>query len=120
MKITGSLVVCAGAALFTAGALVFNEGSSSPSPAAAVAPGGAAQVEITGFSFAAAPVAPGSTVVVANRDPEPHTVTASDGAFDTGQIATGTAVSFVAPTVPGTYQFVCAIHPSMHGQLVVA
>ncbi len=82
--------------------------------------GAATQIEISGFAFASAPVAPGATVVAANRDAEPHTVTAIDGAFDSGQIATGNAVSFAAPSAPGTYEFVCTIHPSMSGQLVVA
>ena len=50
---------------------------------------------------------------------EPHTVTAADGSFDSGQIPSGNAVSFVAPSAPGTYQFVCTIHPSMQGQLIV-
>ena len=131
MKLTGSLVVIAGAGLFVAGALVLNDGSSPASSAAPVAPaageaagaaetGAATQIEISGFAFASTPVAPGATVVAANRDAEPHTVTAIDGAFDSGQIATGNAVSFAAPSAPGTYEFVCTIHPSMSGQLVVA
>ena len=65
------------------------------------------------------PVAPGSSVVAANRDAEPHTVTAADGSFDSGPIGSGLAVSFAAPAAPGTYAFVCTIHPSMTGQLVV-
>ncbi len=132
MKLTGSLVVIAGAGLFTAGALVLNDGSSpassaAPGPSAAAeatgvagAAGAAPQIEISGFAFASTPVAPGTTVVAANRDAEPHTVTAVDGAFDSGQIATGNAVSFAAPPTPGTYEFVCTIHLSMSGQLVVA
>ena len=49
----------------------------------------------------------------------PHTVTASDGEFDSGQIPSGNAVAFIAPSTPGTYQIVCTIHPSMDGELVV-
>ena len=57
--------------------------------------------------------------MAANRDAEPHTVTAVDGSFDSGPIGSGLAVSFAAPAAPGTYAFVCTIHPSMTGQLVV-
>lgn len=121
MKITGSLIVCATAGLFTAGALILDDGPARPAAASAQqSAASGTQVEISGFSFAAAPVAPGSTVVAANRDAEPHTVTAADGSFDSGQIPSGNAVAFVAPSAPGTYQIVCTIHPSMSGQLVVA
>lgn len=63
-------------------------------------------------------VAPGASVTVANLDGEPHTVTADDGSFDQG-VDGGASAAFVAPATPGTYSFVCRIHPSMHGQIVV-
>ena len=116
MKLTGSLIVCAAAGLFTAGALLFDD---APAPAQPGAASGGTQIEISGFAFASSPVAPGSSVVAANRDAEPHTVTAADGSFDSGPIGSGLAVSFAAPAAPGTYAFVCTIHPSMTGQLVV-
>ncbi len=64
-------------------------------------------------------VAPGGTVTVVNNDSAPHTATARDGSFNTGNIAAGDTGSFTAPTEPGTYQFFCAVHPSMTGTLVV-
>ena len=70
MKLTASLIVCAAAGLFTAGALLFDD---APAPAQ---PLSGTQIEISGFAFASSPVAPGSSVVAANRDAEPHTVTA--------------------------------------------
>jgi plastocyanin len=120
MKLTGSLIVCAAAGLFTVGALVLNDGSTTTA-ASSGGPevGPTTQVEISDFTFAAAPVAPGSTVTVANRDGESHTLTAANGSFDTGQIPSGKAVAFLAPSAPGTYQIVCTIHPSMHSELVV-
>src|SRR5262245_20955235 len=120
MKLTGSFIVCVGAGLFTAGALVLNDGSPSAGSSSRPEVGPTTQVEISDFAFTGTPVAPGSAVTVANRDGQPHTLTASNGAFDTGQIPSGKAVAFIAPSAPGTYEIVCTIHPSMHGQLVVA
>jgi plastocyanin len=55
-------------------------------------------------------------VQVTNLDRAPHTV--SGDAFDVGLDPGGTA-TFVAPTAPGTYSFVCFVHPTMTGELVV-
>jgi plastocyanin len=120
MNITGSLVVCVTATAFTATTLLVNP-DPSPAPAAAPAAEGAASSEITisQFAFSNATVPAGATVTVTNLDGVEHTVTATDGTFDSGVVASTAAVAFVAPTAPGTYSFVCAIHPSMSGQLNV-
>lgn len=78
-------------------------------------------ISIEGFAFSPPDaVAGGSPIAVTNLDGAEHTLTAVDGAFDTGSIGQGQSVSFAAPTAPGTYEFFCAIHPSMTGQLVVS
>jgi plastocyanin len=73
-------------------------------------------------------VQPGTRVTVANVGGLPHTLTAVDGAFDTGRIEPGAEegrfagehATFVV-TAPGTYAFLCEIHPqAMQGTLVVA
>ena len=61
----------------------------------------------------------GAAVEVSNADGTAHTLTARDGAFDTGAVDAGTTVAFTAPAAPGTYDYFCAIHPSMTGSLVV-
>ena len=131
-RITGSLVVCLAAASFTAGALLFADDSprqtaAAPVPAAAAAaPAGAtapvtpAVMTIADFGFSPLTVAPGATVTVTNADGVPHTVTAVGGEFASGLIDPGASVAFVAPTQPGTYTFVCDVHPTMQGTLVVA
>ena len=61
-------------------------------------------------------VSVGTTVTWTNHDPTPHTVTGHD--FDTGaleQNGSG-AVSF---DTPGTFDYFCAIHPTMQGRVVV-
>lgn len=117
MKITGSLIVCAVAAGFTATALLINPDPAQPSTAAAI--GASQEIAISQFTFSSAAVAPGATLTVDNLDGVEHTVTATDGSFDSGVVAAGGAVGLVAPAVPGVYSFFCAIHPSMTGQLTV-
>ena len=46
-------------------------------------------------------------------------MTATDGAFESGLMAGGVTFSQVFDT-PGTYDYVCAIHPEMRGTVTVA
>lgn len=78
-----------------------------------------ASVVIKDYRFDDLTAAPGERVVVADEDPEAHTLTSVDGAFDTGSFDRDEPGSFTAPTEPGTYEFVCEIHPSMTGTLTV-
>ena len=57
------------------------------------------------------------SVTVQNEDGTNHSVTADDGAFDTGRFDSGTKQLDV--TEPGTYTYHCAVHPFMTGKLVV-
>lgn len=85
------------------------------------APQPAAAVTIAGFDFGAPlSVGPGASITVTNADGVPHTLTANDGAFDTGAVPANGAVPISAPTEPGVYQFFCTIHPSMQGTLTVS
>ena len=121
-RITGSLVVCTTAGLFALGALLLDPSPSAAppvAPAARAAQPPAAPLVIADFRFAAVTARPGAAVAVANRDGDEHTVTAADGSFDV-RVRGGASATFTAPTKPGTYAFVCAIHPSMRGRLVVA
>jgi plastocyanin len=78
-------------------------------------------ISISMFDFSPARliVVPGELIHVTNRDYVDHTVTASDGKFNTGDIGHGQTVSFTAPMTPGTYDYDCSIHPFMRGVLVV-
>jgi plastocyanin len=60
----------------------------------------------------------GDTVVWTNKDFFPHTVTAEDRSFDSGEIATNRSWRFKARN-KGTYPYVCTLHPTMKGSLVV-
>ncbi len=77
-------------------------------------------IQIEGFAFSALdPVAPGTEITVANLDGAQHTLTADDGSFNTGGLDGGATIAITAPDAPGTYAFVCNIHPSMTGSLTV-
>ena len=71
------------------------------------------------FSPMSLRVAPGATITVTNRDSTAHTLTATDGSFDTGNLAQNQSKTIKAPTKPGTYDYICNIHQYMTGTLVV-
>ena len=61
----------------------------------------------------------GDTVTWNHRGQRPHDVTADDGAFSSPRrLMNGQTFTFTA-TTPGTYGYVCTIHPGMAGTLVV-
>ena len=78
-------------------------------------------VMIKNFSFqpSSINVTNGTTVTWANDDSTEHTVTSSDGIFNSGNIPPGKVFNFTF-TKPGKYQYQCLIHPSMVGYVIVA
>lgn len=71
------------------------------------------------FGPASLVVSPGTRIAVLNQDRAPHTVTAVNKSFDSGTIPAGQRGEFTAPRSPGTYPYICTIHPSMTGTLIV-
>jgi plastocyanin len=84
-------------------------------------PSDSAAVSIAGFAFqpGSLEVAAGTTVTWTNDDPAPHTVTAADGSFDSGTLASGATFSQVFDAA-GTFAYACAIHPTMTGTIIVS
>jgi len=65
------------------------------------------------------PVHPGDTLVFVNHDAVPHTATAADGTWDTGEIpANATRTVVVRDKGIGAYK--CAFHPTMKAALTPA
>jgi plastocyanin len=95
-------------------------GTATVSVTAPPAPVSGNQVTIDGFAFAPATltVAAGNLVTWTNRDEEPHTVAASDGSFHSPGMGTGATFSHTF-AAPGTFDYVCSIHPMMRGTVVV-
>ncbi|CAN5639159.1 hypothetical protein BH09ACT7_BH09ACT7_25090 [soil metagenome] len=94
--------------------------TAPPTPADAPAPQGGNAVDINNFAFAPASltIPVGATVIWTNRDEEPHTVVAGDGSFHSPGLGTGGTYSFTFTTA-GSFDYVCSIHPFMHGTVVV-
>jgi plastocyanin len=99
-------------------------GDDSQAGGNAPAPSGdavrSAKVEIEDFAYDPDPVRieEGGKVTWINRDSAPHTATADDGSFDTGTLEEGKLAS-ESFKEPGTYTYICSIHPDMHGTLEV-
>ena len=94
--------------------------SASATAADSPAPQGGTAVAITDFKFnpATLTVPVGTTVTWTNQDEEPHTIAAKDGSFHSPGMDTHGTYSFTF-TTPGSYDYICSIHPFMTGTVVV-
>jgi amicyanin len=90
--------------------------TATDSPAAQ----GGTAVSISDFKFnpATLTVPVGTTVSWTNQDEEPHTIAAKDGSFHSPGMDTHGTYSFTF-TTPGSYDYICSIHPFMTGTVVV-
>jgi plastocyanin len=70
------------------------------------------------FSPSSVTVPVGTTVVWKNLDAEPHTVASVEGKFRSGALDENETFRFTFLS-PGTYRYVCSIHPQMVGTVVV-
>ena len=79
-----------------------------------------AQVLIKDFMFQPTNVKikVGAVLTWVNKDEEPHTVTSEIGLFRSGAMDTNDTFVFKFDK-PGTYHFLCSIHPQMVGTIVV-
>ena len=77
-------------------------------------------VAIAAFAFAPGSVTvnAGDTVVWRNDDIVPHTATASDSSWDSGVVQPKGTWRMVT-RARGEWKYVCALHPSMTGTLLV-
>lgn len=87
-------------------------------PAAAAPTGAAVQIKDDAFSPQTLTVVAGQTVAFTNNDDDAHTVTATDGSFDSKGLDTS-GVWKHAFAKPGVYAYFCELHPFMKGTIVV-
>ncbi len=78
------------------------------------------KIEMKDFMFmpSTLTVNAGTEVSWTNKDDEPHTVVSDTGLFRSGALDTGESFSFKFDK-PGTYRFICSIHPRMVGTIIV-
>jgi plastocyanin len=81
---------------------------------------GPARIAIKDFMFAptSLKIKAGTAVMWINEDDEPHTVVSETGLFRSGGVDTKETFVFTFEK-PGTYHFICTIHPKMVGTVVV-
>ena len=60
----------------------------------------------------------GTTVKWVNKDDVDHTVTSSDGFFDSGNISAGEIYEYTLDST-GTFDYVCTLHSGMTGTVIV-
>jgi plastocyanin len=88
-------------------------------PTTDAATGAAVSIDDFAFSPAALTVTAGTTVTWTNNQGVTHTVTADDGSWDSGDLATGETFTHTFDTA-GTFAYHCAIHPTMKASVVVS
>jgi plastocyanin len=119
LKVGAGGLVLAGALLLAA----CGGGPSTKSGTTATTSGSGSGTSITTSNFMFQPmsltVAPGGTVSVTNKDSATHTLTATGGQFDTGDVDQNQTKTFTAPMKPGTYHYICNIHQYMMGSIIV-
>jgi plastocyanin len=111
------LVAAAAAVLFVGAAYGASQGGGSSGSGMARG----TEVEIRDFVFGPAELSAdvGATVTWTNRDEAAHTVR-GDAMVPamSGELAQGDSYTFTFDA-PGTYEYVCTIHPSMTGTIVI-
>jgi len=94
------------------------QGREAPHDTAAEAHGTGVQATVvmdgTMFRPAEVTVAPGDVVTWRNEDPFPHTVVSASGGWRSGDLPPDAVWQWKA-TTPGTFRYVCTLHPGMNG-----
>jgi plastocyanin len=97
-----------------------SSGTKKAASATAPAAGGARPVTIKGYAYKPGKltIKAGTTLDVTNKDSEPHTLTADDKSFDTGNLSKNRSKP-ITLTKTGTFPYYCTLHPYMKGTITV-
>jgi plastocyanin len=81
----------------------------------------AAEIVIDNFTFSPTPltVKAGTTVTWVNHDDIPHSIVCPDLKVKSHPLDTDDTFAYTFEQA-GTYDYLCGLHPHMHGQVVVA
>lgn len=115
--VLASLFLMGGCSLYGGSSNDSTPNNSAPASAAG-SEAGAATVAIQDFAFSPATLAvkKGVTVTWTNNDLAPHQIKLV--AFNSARLDNSQSFSFIFNDV-GTFDYSCAIHPSMTGQIIV-
>lgn len=96
------------------------EGFAAQAPQPAVTRTGDTLIRMATFAFgpSAVTVRVGQRVTWINGDPVPHTATAKDLRWTSGQLVPGGSFTMTM-TRPGTYEYFCGDHPFMQAKVIV-
>lgn len=104
------------------GTIVASDGEGTPAAtpqASPTATGNAVRIFNLEYSPAVIEVSVGAEVTWTNDDQMPHTVTSTDGTFDSSDIASGDTFTLAFPTA-GSFDYVCSFHPGMGATVIVS
>jgi plastocyanin len=92
--------------------------AATPTPAPAPSP--VSIIHIKNFAYVpdSVTIPAGSTVKFVEEDEVPHTVTASDGSFDSGNLNQKQTWTHLFAK-PGAYAYYCAYHTYMKGKIII-
>lgn len=104
-----------------AGGFIVGEDSSATPASGSTGAGEAVIVEIKDFKFLpeTLEVTVGTEVTWSNSDIVLHTVVADDGSFESENILKGDSFSFTFESA-GSFPYICGVHTSMKGEIVVS
>jgi len=89
---------------------------ASPTTAPQEGGGSGVTIDMLDFEFAKAPaVKVGTTITWVNKGNAPHTATADNSAFDSGNLRNGQSFSFTVKSA-GELKYYCALHGTPNGQ----
>jgi plastocyanin len=120
LKFGAGVLILSGALLLAAcGSSTPNKSGSAGAPGSPSTQGSSITISNFMFQPMSLSVAPGGMIKVTNKDSATHTLTATGGQFNTGDITQNHTKTFIVPTKPGTYHYICNIHQYMMGSIIV-
>lgn len=98
------------------------DAGASPAASPGASPAAAMEAQVTIKDLAFLPqvleIPAGTTVTWTNEDAPQHTVFSQDKTFTSDILEQGDTFSYTFDE-PGTYDYICSLHPNMTGQIVV-
>jgi plastocyanin len=92
---------------------------ANPAPAAPAPTSTSVLIQNFAFVPAMVRVKVGDTIIWMQNDSAPHNIKSSDGSFDSQAVLSRGQTFSHTFTKKGTFTYICGIHPSMQGAVIV-